>query len=453
MTNTLPVLASLSVLLASGAAWSAELGTFEQKLDPTSSNTSDPRTFKQRYLLDMSYAKGADSPVIYYMCGEANCFDADDGEAQYPPLVQYEAAHFGAAVAMLEHRYFGESQPFDQLTAENLQYLKTEYAVEDLAGFQRWISQTKSLTGKWIAIGGSYSGSLAAYYRLKHPELVVGALASSAPVQAKADFDEYDHFVAEGLGSACLAATQNVNHLVEQSLNDPAHLALIQKLFAADAINDGLDFLALLSSASSIAVQYGQEQTFCANVLAAGDPLQNYATATSSMLGFMQETPLETTPQGSMSTLASDYEQGVGMRQWNYLTCTEFGYFSTPYPDPTQSAESSLLDLKYNESICNRLFGTSQLGDYDATNRMFYDLLLDPGTSRILFTNGSTDPWSSLSISHERGNDTNPNTQVYTIQGASHCDDLDYDPTQPSSGSLQGAVNLFTQLATQWLND
>ena len=67
-----------------------------------------------------------------------------------------------------------------------MKYLTIHNALEDAAAFEDFARAKLPLTGKWIAVGGSYPGMLAAFYREKHPELVVGAWASSAPVDVSA---------------------------------------------------------------------------------------------------------------------------------------------------------------------------------------------------------------------------------------------------------------------------
>jgi hypothetical protein len=68
--------------------------------------------------------------------------------------------------------------------------------LDDIAYFINWVS-TKNKFGvssknPWITIGGSYPGAMSAWFRYKFPHLTVGALASSAVVDAILDFEAYD---------------------------------------------------------------------------------------------------------------------------------------------------------------------------------------------------------------------------------------------------------------------
>ena len=51
---------------------------------------------------------------------------------------QVLAKKFGAAIVTLEHRYYGESSPFEDLTSENLKYLSSNQALFDLAAFRKF---------------------------------------------------------------------------------------------------------------------------------------------------------------------------------------------------------------------------------------------------------------------------------------------------------------------------
>lgn len=63
--------------------------------------------------------------------------------------------------------------------------MKKIFSLADYAQFIQYINEEyKCSTSPWIAWGGSYSGSLSAWLRMKYPQLVIGSIASSAPVNA-----------------------------------------------------------------------------------------------------------------------------------------------------------------------------------------------------------------------------------------------------------------------------
>jgi pimeloyl-ACP methyl ester carboxylesterase len=72
----------------------------------------------------------------------------------------------------LEHRFYGKSQPND-LSTKNLRYLTIEESLGDLAEFRQFFHKKRKLTqlNKWVAFGIGYGGTLAAWFRLKYPQL------------------------------------------------------------------------------------------------------------------------------------------------------------------------------------------------------------------------------------------------------------------------------------------
>ncbi|KAK6038034.1 hypothetical protein COOONC_24461 [Cooperia oncophora] len=101
----------------------------------------------------------------------------------------------GAMVFLLEHRYYGYSRPTKDMTTANLVYLSSAQAIEDMAAFITAMKKKFPATGncsmgniRWIDPTKLHPGALAAWARVKHPELVAMAVGSSGPVQAEVDF-------------------------------------------------------------------------------------------------------------------------------------------------------------------------------------------------------------------------------------------------------------------------
>jgi pimeloyl-ACP methyl ester carboxylesterase len=153
-------------------------GIFQQNIDHTGLATG--QTFNQRYWTDSEFANSPASPIIYHICGEGAC-DAD--YFLHDNAIQW-AKSLGARLVYLEHRDYGQSIPGGDLASSHIQYLTLNNVLEDLATFQKSMTASQGWTGKWICVGGSYSGTISALYRQAHPELVVGALAASAPMIA-----------------------------------------------------------------------------------------------------------------------------------------------------------------------------------------------------------------------------------------------------------------------------
>lgn len=415
---------------------------FNQLIDH---NNTKQGTFAQRYYIDETYSSHKNDPVLYYICGEATCTK----RALSGAIRTYAKKHHAKMVA-LEHRYYGQSLPTPTFSTDDFRFLTTEAALDDLAYFQRRLKNDNNWTGKWVAIGGSYPGSLSAYYRLKFPYLVAGSLASSAPVMAKEDFAEYDAHVTKVAGPQCAAQMRQAVSQVEATLNNPAQLAEMKALFAASEVEDSVDFLYLIADTGAAAVQYGMRDAFCKELASDANPLKGYASFAKKLYIMMDVTPVEMTVQGAMNEDPAAYKYGVGMRQWYYQSCTEYGYWQNANQDPALSTRSALINLDYHRKACERLYGLHQPADTASLNNTLYYPLMDELVSNIYFTNGSNDPWSTLSLTEDNGNAINAKLTYHMIEGAAHCDDL-HTPTAGDSESLIKSREIMDSLLTEWL--
>jgi pimeloyl-ACP methyl ester carboxylesterase len=410
-------------------------GFFQQKLshdDPGSAS------FGQRYFIDSKYATaGETAPVFYIICGEWNC----DGTGSYSS-VERLAKEVGAHLVALEHRYYGESLPFRKLTTERLSHLNLDAAITDLAVFQKHAMETLNLKGKWVAFGGSYAGTLAAFYRLKHPELVTGALASSAPVLVKAEFNEYDAHVASVINkTACGDMVREAVAGIESRMATREGTLAVKALFnSSDVVNDD-DFLYVVADMLAAAVQYGRHTKFCNDLAAHADRVAGYARAGINVLSSMGTTPIEISMQAAE---VQDITPASYFRQWMWQSCLEFGWFQVANGSGTDTSRSSRIDLPYHDRVCERLYGQGTTAD-GSLNANWYAPLFSPSTSNIIFTNGSNDPWLRLSVIPGV---QAPNLDLLMIDGAAHCNDLNALSALPT---VQAAQVRFGEIIKGWL--
>ena len=98
-------------------------------------------------------------------------------ETPFPQVVTSVFCH-GAVLfvfALFRIMHFNFVVSFSDISASSLKYLNSEQALADLAAFSQSMAREFNLTSsKWISFGGSYPGSLSAWFRLKYPHLVHG---------------------------------------------------------------------------------------------------------------------------------------------------------------------------------------------------------------------------------------------------------------------------------------
>ena len=154
---------------------------FEQVLDHFSWR-NDSR-WQQRYYVCQETEQQPANPAatIFFYCGNEGNVEM---YIRNTGLMFENAKSFSAMLIFAEHRYYGKSLPFgNDFSAASLRYLSHEQALADYAvlldDFKR---KYKMVRAKVITFGGSYGGMLSAWFRMKYPHIVEGAVAASAPV-------------------------------------------------------------------------------------------------------------------------------------------------------------------------------------------------------------------------------------------------------------------------------
>jgi len=79
---------------------------------------------------DKYWTAGSDGPNFIYLCGEYRCSVRED--RLYPFMV---GAQHNARLFAIEHRFYGDSQPYDNWSLESLEKLSASQALADTAYF------------------------------------------------------------------------------------------------------------------------------------------------------------------------------------------------------------------------------------------------------------------------------------------------------------------------------
>mmetsp|Transcript_7831 Transcript_7831/g.6927 ORF Transcript_7831/g.6927 Transcript_7831/m.6927 type:complete len:367 (+) Transcript_7831:304-1404(+) len=337
----------------------------------------------------------------------------------------------------LEHRFYGDSQPFPTLATENLRYLTSRHALADLAVFLTYandkiVQEHGGEKRKIIVVGGSYPGALSAWFREKYPHIADASWASSAVVNAIDNYDLFDYQIWNSTlrsSSYCTGTIQNLtlvyDRLVEQG--NKAELNKIKSAFGAESLNDG-DFAFYLADVFVGEVQYGNRTVLCEFLesLAGVNIMEQYGRIAER---YGDPGDAETYDRKYLKKdqiIISD-----ASRAWLYQYCTEFGYFQMPYQN--LNMRSKLLGREYWDGLCQDVFG-AEIRTLNRETNIHYGSI-EGRESNTFLVNGGEDPWQWSGVL-ESTQSLNQIARLLQCENCGHCVEL-YNEKDEDSQELK----------------
>ncbi|KEQ91800.1 hypothetical protein AUEXF2481DRAFT_701524 [Aureobasidium subglaciale EXF-2481] len=390
-------------------------------------NTSDNRTYNNRYWINDVYYKGS-GPVFFFDVGEANahptaanCLDASSHPSN---AVMALAKRFDGIVVIFEHRFYGESFPMPMnttsghaLDAGAYQYLNIEQALEDVVYFSNvfqhpnprpfWSSLTPART-PWVWIGGSYPGTRGAIMRIRNPEIIFATWASSAPIETRI----VDQVLMNGTKNEVLKLKTQLSNAIDPDMQSQAH----ESFGPTDpGLLEDVDVARALESPLTGYQYYGLDvflQPFCDRMETMNSTIDssdngialshNISMAWSAFLvGIAGIHTDALSPLGiaGIFTNASSPFESIGpaeaIRSWLNQLCSELCAFHCGNPKNPHTIQSRFMSIDTYQEYCNNTFPgiLPSKPDVFKLNR-YGGWRMNP--SNTMWTAGELDPLTAL---------------------------------------------------------
>ena len=428
-----------------------------------------------RYWIDTSHVRARTSaPVFLVMGGEGASGPAGGQQSEL-------AAAHGAYLFSIEHRYYGKSMPTPTLTTADLGVLSAEQALADAAYFARAMARAHNFTtsNRWITFGGSYSGELAAWARLKYPHIFFAAVSSSAPVTAIVDYDEYDGIVADALARELVGGSAGCRNAVKQAFatleghmdNDRPSL---RGMFdtCGEVIEDGDcyllhdfisdDFMGLVQyndDGDNIAVNIRSRCKQMLNVTLGRTPFDRLVFITAERRRQWGNCLYDQDLSGITDSISFvDHLRGYADpsnpgRSFPYQQCIDgVGHVQTCKPSKGCIFSPKYATRGYFQRICAEAFNvTPSMTDaaVDFNSVLYGDN--KPGGSRIVFINGDIDPFHAGGVTTNSSELLSRDIVALMVKGGSHCQDMGAS-SEEDSPSMKSVKRGKAAIVARWLS-
>ncbi|CAI2354978.1 unnamed protein product [Caenorhabditis sp. 36 PRJEB53466] len=446
------------------------VGTMWQRLNHFSRN--DETVFEQRYFYSEKYALPNRTVAFLFLLDNTN--QAGVLTDDRTPFVRI-AKKTGAALFVLEHRFYGISKPFETFEERNLGFLNALHAVIDAQVFIDFANKQFALDSdvRWIVWGAGYGGFLATNVRQNYPAKVAGAIASSAPLNLQYDFWEFNDHVEMAIqklgGNECFQKIKTGFTNIRLAMTSPEGRDNVSTVFhLSPKLNDTklesndiqMFYSAIINPFQQI-VQYNNDfgisiNDMCKVILNdTKTPMESiYATYDYlSMTVIGEVLPLMTSYKQLVQHLedvkgTSSY---IDQRLWLYQICSQIGWFQT-----TNSKESTLFGAVLPTSIfldqCFDVFpNAKQTAPLLSSSVQFNNAMFGGADglsgSNLVLTNGFYDPWSRLGKTVSAAE----SVVTYVLPDGSHASD--FFPRDTNDIHVEQAHRIMLENIEKWIKE
>ncbi|KAG6885617.1 hypothetical protein C0993_012364 [Termitomyces sp. T159_Od127] len=424
---------------------------FDQLIDH---NNPSLGTFKQRYWHTYEFYEPG-GPIILMTPGEGNA-DGYYGYLTNRTINGLIAQQQNASTVVLEHRFYGFSNPRPDLSVKSLKLHTIQQAVDDLVYFAKTVKlpmpggdQVTPDKTPWILTGGSYSGALTSWTMVR-------------------DFWEYFEPIRLHMPANCSADVQAVIAHVDKTFsgNNATAIQVLKETFGlgnmthlddvAGALRNNLwDWQSLQPTTGP----GGKFYQFCdalevkddVNAPASGWGLDHALAAWGSYFKNTYYAQREYFLSLLMNSLMNIDQVCNGLDS----ECNEVGYLQEGAPKGHPTLVSRLVQPPYDLRQCQLMFPEAfpepPKTAISETNKVYkgWNVQLD----RLFFANGQRDPWKDATVSATRHTvQSTPHQPIYIGDGF-HCSDLMTLAGQvdPTINTVQvAALEYFRTWLAQW---
>ncbi|XP_052288760.1 uncharacterized protein LOC102615435 [Citrus sinensis] len=399
---------------------------YNQTIDHFSYGPESYQTFPERYVINSKFWGGGNSPILAFLGAEAPI----DDNIQLSGFTYENAHQFKALIVILEHRYYGKSVPFGSRkaalkNARHRGYFNSAQALADYASILLHIKDKYNAThAPVIAIGASYGGELATWFRLKYPHVVIGSLASSAPILYYGDitpWTTYHSVVSKDFrdtSEECFQTIKKSWSEIDNIASKPDDSSCISPLKNTTELKDGLD------TVYSEAAQYDTPSNIPVKRIC--NAIENAPNCGDDILckiaaGVVEADSLEYDGNNSRCYINEDKTGDESDEGWEWQSCSEM---VVPMgKDKNSMYQPEPWNLTKYIKNCKEQYGVSPRPSWVLTYYGGHDikLILRRSTSNIIFSNGMRDPFSRGGVLEN----ISDSIIALSTKYGSHCLDLD----------------------------